>query len=403
MMKSDSLRQFLLIAIVLLVQPLNAFSQRDRAIPSIRVNAALAAKDKVVGMTPQMVQRAYGFDQIANKGAGQTIALVVAFNNPSIESDLAVFTNASGLPACTVTSGCLQIIGNPPVPNPEVFPPSFVQFWQLEAALDVQWAHAIAPQAKKVLVQANTAFLQDLLAAVDQAVSSGASVVSMSWGLPETRDRSIGGDCVPPDLPCYNFIATGVSFVAASGDTGNPALWPATSSDVTAVGGTKLNTNSKGDLQSELSWDDAGGGLSRFVFAAGYQLLFTFDNPQGRRGVPDVSYNADPATGFSVYSSTNGGWNQVGGTSAGVPQWSALIAIVNSLRTTAGKAVFTGSNPKIYAVASTAYAARFNDVINGPKNGKCGPLCKVAAGYDYLTGLGSPKANQLIPALVNLP
>src|SRR5262245_55562745 len=237
-------------AILLLMLPLNAFPQKDKAVPSIRLNPANQKKDKVAGLTPQTVRRAYGFDQIANKGTGQTIAIVVAFNNPSIENDLAVFSDASGLPPCTVGNGCLQIIGNPPVPNPAVHPPSVVQFWQLEAALDVQWAHAIAPLAKKVLVQANTDFLQDLLAAVDQAVGSGASVVSMSWGLPETRDRSIGGDCAPPDLPCYDFIAAGVSFVAASGNSGNPALWPATSSDVTGVGGTKLNTNSNGDFNS---------------------------------------------------------------------------------------------------------------------------------------------------------
>jgi subtilase family serine protease len=319
------------------------------------LNPANQQKDKVAGLTPQMVLRAYGFDQIANKGTGQAIAIVVAFNNPSIENDLAVFSNASGLPPCTVGNGCLQIIGNPPVPNPAVFAPAVVQFWQLEAALGVKWAHAIAPQAKKVLVQANTDSLQDMLAAVDQAIGSGASVVSMSWGLSETRDRSIGGDCAPPELPCYDFIATGVSFVAASGDSGTPALWPATSSDVTGVGGTKLNTNSKGDFNSEHAWDGSGGGLSSFVFAAVYQLPFTPENPLGRRGVPDVAYHADPDAGFPVYSSSNGGWSQVGGTSAGVPQWSALIAIVNSLRKTAGKAVFPGSNSRIYAVASEAY------------------------------------------------
>src|SRR5262245_10135091 len=405
MMKCAFIRALSSTAIVLVMLPLNAFPQKERAVPGIRVNPANQQKDKVAGLTPQMVRRAYGFDQITNQGAGQTIAIVVAFNNPSIGEDLKVFSEASGLPACPVgPNGCLQIIGEPPVPNPAVFPPAVVQFWQLEAALDVQWAHAIAPQAKKVLVQANTAFLPDLLDAVDQAkIVSGVSVVSMSWGLPETRDRSIGGDCAPPDLPCYDFIAPGISFVAGSGDSGNPALWPATCSDVTGVGGTKLNTNSKGDFNSELAWDDSGGSLSSFVFAAVYQLPFTPENPQGRRGVPDVAYNADPNAGFSVYSSSNGGWSQVGGTSAGVPQWSALIAIVNSLRQTAGKALFTGSNLGIYAVAGAAYLTGFNDITNGPKNGKCGPLCKVGPGYDYLTGLGSPRANELIPALVNLP
>jgi hypothetical protein len=142
------------------------------------------------------------------------------------------------------------------------------------------------------------------------------------------------------------------------------------------------------------------------VFAAPYQLLFTPTNPLGKRGMPDVAYNGDPQTGVAVYSSLYGGgagWTQVGGTSAGAPQWSALIAIVNSMRSAAGKSMLTGSSAALYGAAVTSYSEAFNDVKSGPNNGQCGPLCKVDAGYDYLTGLGTPRANALISVLVNVP
>jgi subtilase family serine protease len=397
MTKFRFVRSLPFLAVFLLI-PLSAFSQAELVNPRVRVDPANQKQDKVVGMTPQQIRRAYGFDQISNEGLGQTIAIVVAFDNPSIQSDLATFTATFGLAPCAFDPKCFQKIGTPPPPNPVDFPQSFVDFWRLEASLDVQWAHAIAPKARKILVQADTAFLQDLLAAVDKAVGTGASVVSMSWGLPETRDRSIGGDCAPPLLPCYDFVKANVAFIAASGDSGNPALWPATSADVTGVGGTKLGTKTSGEYSSEQAWEDSGGGLSRYVTAPSYQLPFTPDN-QGKRGVPDVALNADPNTGVAVYSTSYGGWNQVGGTSAGTPQWAGLVAIVNELRRDAHKKVFTGSNPAIYAAAGTSYSERFNDITNGPKNGKCGPLCKAGPGYDYLTGLGSPKANVLIPVL----
>jgi subtilase family serine protease len=187
--------------------------------------------------------------------------------------------------------------------------------------------------------------------------------------------------------------------VASAGDLGNPALWPATAADVTAVGGTKLNTTSKGDYNSEHAWGDGGGGLSVFSYALSIQTGFTPHNPDGKRGVPDVAYNGDPNTGVAVYSSAMGGWSQVGGTSVGAPHWSALIAIVNSMRVADGKPILSGANVPLYLAANSE---GYNDITSGPKNGKCGVLCEAGPGYDYLSGLGSPKANVLIPALVGL-
>jgi len=376
---------------VLLIYAAPAWSQSVSVVPGVRVDPNNQRKPKVVGLRPAEVRRAYGFDKIPNQGAGQTIAIVSAFDTPTVESDLALFNSTFGLPACTTANGCFTKVGNPPPPDPNVFPPAVVELFQLETALDVEWAHAMAPQAKIVLVQATDAFLTNMLAAVDEAVhNQHANVVSMSWGLPETRDRS--GD--------YQFVAPGVSFVAASGDFGNPGFWPATAAEVTAVGGTKLNTTSKGDYNNEHSWAFGGGGLSVFSFALTIQTAFTPNNPTGKRGVPDVAYNADPNTGIAVYSSPMGGWAQVGGTSVGAPHWSALIAIVNSMRVAAGKSILSGANVPLYLAA---HSGGFNDVSSGPKNGTCGEMCQSGPGYDYVTGLGTPKANILIPALVNLP
>jgi subtilase family serine protease len=397
------LGSFPLLFVLLTVTSIDVLSQSRDTVRPASIYAIPSNQDtaKVVGVSPAQIRRAYGFDRVTNQGSGQTIAIVVAFDNPSVQADLELFNQTFGLPACTTTNGCLKIVGDPPPPNPALFPVELVKSWQLEAALDVQWAHAMAPQAKKVLVQADTAFLQDLLDAVDEAVLGGhdTSVVSMSWGLPETRDRR--GD--------YQFVATNVSFFASSGDTGNPGLWPAASSDVTAVGGTKLNTNADGGYSSEHSFSAAGGGLSAFFPAATHQVPFTPDNPLGKRGIPDISYHADFNKGFAVYSSTFGtlpGWHQIGGTSGGAPQWAALVAIANSLRTASGKALLSGINPLLYQLATTAYNAVFNDIASGPMNGSnsiCDPQCKSVPGYDYVTGLGSPKADVLIPALVSAP
>lgn len=400
-----SFRHFGLALLAVVLGSGDAVSQLNPVVApaSLHVNPANLKREKVVGLTPAAVRRAYGFDRVANQGSyngtPQTIAIIVAFDNPTIEHDLSVFSTTFDLPACTSANGCFQKVSNAgaPPPDPALFPAWFVELWQLEAALDVQWAHAMAPEARKVLVQADTAFLADLLAAVDQGVAAGASVVSMSWGLPESRDR---------ELEERHFLQSNVSFVAASGDTGSPGLWPATSPDVTAVGGTSLNINSSGESMAEQSWSESGGGLSHFNLAAACQLPFTPENPAGKRGVPDVSYHADPNQGFAVFSSTYGGsagWTQVGGTSAGAPQWSALIAISNALRSAANKPPLTGANAALYGAASAAYGENYNDIVSGPMNSNysvCGSLCRLRPGYDYVTGLGSPKADQLVPALV---
>jgi subtilase family serine protease len=371
--------------------------------PPVYVNGR--STDKVAGLIPSQVRRAYGFDQITNEGQDQTIGIIVAFDHPRIEDDLAVFSKTFGLPACTTSNGCFEKVyasGTVPTPTPAELP--FVDLFLLEHALDVEWAHAIAPKARIMLVESSGLSVDSLLEAVDVAVARGASVVSMSW---QTRTE------FPRQTTLDNhFVAANVSFVAAAGDTGHPASWPAASPFVTAVGGTMLHLDSKGKYVTETAWTDGGGGLSSIEVEPQYQVDFNIpNNPEGKRGIPDVAYHADingvaPSMGFAVFTSipAYNGWVQVGGTSAGAPQWGALLAIVNSMRVSNGKYPLQGSNTALYGAAKSGYSNNYNDITAGTNtNGQCGPQCSAGPGYDYVTGLGSPRANNLITALVALP
>jgi len=340
------------------------------------------------GISPAQIRHAYGFDLITNQGAGQTIGIVDAYDDPNIEADLAVFNKTFGLPPCTTNNGCFQKMYASGVR------PRADAGWALEIALDVEWAHAIAPQARILLVEAASNSFSDLLAAVDFAVFRGASVVSMSWG---------GGEFSNETFYDSHFTAAGVTFTASSGDSGNGAEYPAASPFVVSVGGTTLNVDAAGNYIGETAWSGSGGGQSAYEVEPLYQASYPIPNdPNGKHGIPDVAYDADPATGFPVYDTVRyqgrAGWFQVGGTSAGSPQWAALFAIVNSMRAAAGKSPISNADIAVYAVP----AANFNDVSSGT-NGSCGTLCTAGSGYDYVTGLGSPQANYVIPAMVNQP
>lgn len=347
-----------------------------------------------IGLFPAVVNHFYGFDQLADKGASQTIAIIDAYDDPNIESDLGVFSQTFGLPACTTANGCFKKIyasGSKPKLNAG---------WALEMALDVEWAHAIAPEAKIILVEAATNSFANLMKAVDVAVSKGASVVSMSFG---------GGEFSSQTSFDSHFNVSHVTFVASSGDSGHGVEYPAASPYVVAVGGTTMNTDGSGTYLGEIAWSGSGGGQSVIESEPDYQAGLPIPNDAaGKRSVPDVAYGADPNIGFAVYNSVKyfgqSGWFQVGGTSAGAPQWAALFAIVNSAKAAAGNANLNGANYSLYGIAASAsaYGTDFHDVTQGT-NGTCGTLCASAAGYDPVTGLGSPVANNILPTLVSLP
>src|SRR5262249_19766577 len=166
-------------------------------------------KKSFVGYTPSQIQHGYGFDQIKAQGEGQTIAIVEAFDHPKIEDDLAVFTSTFNLPPCTTANGCFHKFYS------SCSQPKTNSDWAFEISLDVVWAHAIAPQAKILLVEAPSDQLPDLLNAVDFALSSEKcglpsdlkpTTVSMSWGLSEF-DSEITDDS--------HFVGKKVTFFAS--------------------------------------------------------------------------------------------------------------------------------------------------------------------------------------------
>jgi len=358
------------------------------------------ARSGPTGLTPAQIRTFYGFDQLLNAkdpnqpfsqpnpslGYGQTIYIIDAYDDPNIESDLAVFSKQFGLPDCTANPCFEKKYASGVKPKAD-------SGWAGEISLDVEWAHAIAPQAKIVLVEAASNANSDLMKAVDYAVSLGAPVVSMSYGSNESVTETAADD---------HFARPGVTFTASSGDSGSGVSYPAASPYVVGVGGTTIKTmNLSATYTAETAWSGSGGGQSAYEDLPAYQSNFL---PTGKRRVPDVAYDADPNTGFAVYDSVRNqgqaGWLQIGGTSAGAPQWAALFAIVNSMRASQGKGVIGGSVfDVLYNPNLQSYQSNFNDITSG-SNGNCGDACTAAANYDLVTGLGTPKVPALVQALV---
>ena len=314
-----------------------------------------------VGLDPATIKAVYN---LSGSGSG-TVAIVDAYHYPTALNDLNKFSAQYGLPTCS-SSTCFE--------QHEMAPRIKTNGgWSLEAALDTQWAHAIAPGAKILLVEARSASGSDLLSAVNYARNRADVVaVSMSWGSGEfSGEASYDG---------YFTSNHGVAFFASSGDSGTGVSWPAVSPNVVSVGGTSL-TLSGSTLVSETAWSGSGGGVSLYenlpLFQSAYGLTGT------KRAVPDVSYNADPNSGVAVYDSTSyqgqTGWYQVGGTSAGAPQWAAVKALGGSV-----------SNAKVYQDAKLVNSSSFLRDITAGTNGACGVVCTAATGYDTVTGLGSP-------------
>ncbi len=333
---------------------------------------------------PSQIRHAYGVDQLTNlDGTGQTIAIVDAYLDPTIATDLAAFDTQFGLPVANLTVA---------TPQTSQGTMSVNSGWSLETALDVEWAHAIAPGAKILLVEAFSSNDTDLLNAVTYAVNQGATQVSMSWGGGEySSESSLNSYFSPQNAP-------GVTFLASSGDTGGQLLFPAISPYVTSVGGTTLTLDSAGNRITESTWSSGGGGTSAYITEPAFQQGF---QSTGFRTTPDVSYDADPSTGVYVYN--NGGWVGVGGTSAGSPQWAGLIALANEGLANAGKSsVGTGqtygTNSVLYSLAGgTSYTNPKGDFLDITTGNNTHPA---TIGYDQATGLGSPIANQLIPDLI---
>jgi len=318
------------------------------------------ASTSPTGLSPATIKSAYGFSTSTTAGTGTTIAIVDAYDDPTAEADLGVFSSQYGLPPCTSANGCFTKVNQ----TGGTRYPKANAGWALEISLDVQWAHAIAPGAKILLVEASSNSFTNLLAAEDYAAAN-AQYVSNSWGGAEFSGESAYDS---------HFVHVGTSFFVSSGDAGTPAEYPSASPNVISVGGTTLHF-SGGTYSSETGWSDSGGGCSAYESATSAQSPFSSSgqvNCAGKRATPDVSLDADPNSGVSVYDSTRysgqKGWWTVGGTSASSPMIAARAAV-------AGVVV---NSAYVYGNSTT-----FRDITSGNNGASCLP------GYDLVTGRGS--------------
>jgi len=308
---------------------------------------------------------AYG---LTSNGTAVTVAIVDAYNDPNIESDLAVYSRTYGLPSCTTANGCFKKVNQ----TGGTSYPATNAGWSLEIALDVETVHAVCPNCKILLVEATTTSLANLLKAEDYAIAH-ANIVSNSWGGDE-----FSGETTSTYDSHFNHIGNAITF--SSGDTGYGVQYPASSQYVTAVGGTTLTLNANKTRKSETVWSGAGSGCSA------YEPKPTWQHDTGciRRTVADVAADANPNTGAAVYDTvryqSHSGWFQVGGTSLASPIIAAVYALANNAASTTD-----GSYP--YSHAGSLF-----DVTSG-SNGSCGGsyLCAGKVGYDGPTGRGTPK------------
>jgi len=344
------------------------------------------------GYTPFQMKSAYDINAIPNQGQGMTIGIVDACDYPSAEADLGVFSTQFNLPACTTGNGCFTKISQSNLCS------GHSGNWALEQALDIQWAHAIAPAAKIVLVQSSQPS-DTLFTAVDQAVSAGSNVVSMSWGY--------GGGFNGEQAYDSHFQVPGVTFFSSTGDSGCLTNYPAESPYVVAVGGTSLILLTAAPpvslltsvYGSESAWNGSGGGRSQYEPEPTWQMGV---QNSGFRSIPDVALDAAPNTGVPIYDSYDGyQWVKIGGTSLSSPVWAAFMAIENSLRVANGKGLIQQFLPDLYQTIypSGNYASDFHDVTTGSSGG----ICIAGVGYDYVTGVGTPIGKPLANTLINLP
>lgn len=251
-----------------------------------------------VGFTPAQIQKVYGIDSLlasGNNGAGQTVAIVDAYDDPNIASDLSAFSAEFNLPQMNEGGPTFTKVNEfgEPSPLPSA---SGTSGWSVEESLDVEWVHSIAPQANIILVEANSPSNTDLIVngVANAAKLPGVSAVSMSWGASEFSGET-GYDSIFQTPSGHN----GVTFLASTGDSGAPGGYPAYSPNVVAVGGTTLNIDSSGNYISESGWSGSGGGTSVYEAQPSYQSGL----PYSGRSIPDVSFDANPNTGVAVCDS----------------------------------------------------------------------------------------------------
>ncbi len=341
------------------------------------------------GYGPAQLRAAYGLTSLSltSPTTTQTVAIVDAFSDPHLASDVAAYRQHYGLPACTTATKCLRIVGQ----TGSAQLPDANAAWGLETTLDAEMVSAICPRCRIVVVEANSATYGDLGTAENEAVALGARVVTNSWGGADTR--------LDATYDARYFTHPGVAIVASTGDSGYAAgpIYPSTSPNVIAVGGTTLAAaigTARG--YSESAWGGGGSGCSAYEPMPAWQAAVpSIASTCGtHRAVADVSAVADPATGVAVYDTYGyAGWypGAIGGTSVAAPIVAGVYALGghgSGTGVTGAAGLYASANS--VAPANAVKSALF-DVSSGT-NGTCTTLlaCTAATGWDGPSGLGSP-------------
>lgn len=303
------------------------------------ISDATTPANLLPGLHPADLQNRYA---LPSQKSGGTVAIVDAYDDPTAESDLAIYRSAFGLSDCSSSNGCFRKI------NQQGLTASFPganSGWDEEISLDADMVSAVCPKCKILLIEANSPSFDDLGAAVDKAVSLGAMVISNSYYGPEWSGETAYD---------VHYHHSGVAITVSAGDQ-QSSFYPAASPYVTAIGGTSLSGSAPS--WNETAWQYTGQGCSPYEPKPKWQGT----TPCKSRAAVDVAAIADPQTGVAMYDSTAGGWLVGGGTSVGAPLLAAAYAL--------------SGNPQGPAY-SYAHRSAFHDIP--------------PAGYDLPTGLGSP-------------
>ncbi|WP_326695422.1 carboxypeptidase regulatory-like domain-containing protein [Streptomyces sp. NBC_01387] len=343
-----------------------------RCFAMVRTGSNHAIRSAVSGppataLGPADIKAAY---HLPDGGEGRTVAIVDAFGDSHAEDDLAAFRKHYGLPACTTANGCFRKVDQ----NGGTDYPADDTGWATETALDIDAVSAACPACKILLVQGDSADVNDLGAGVDTAVRLGAKYVSNSYG--------IAGETPEEATYDQHYDHPGVAITASTGDTGHVQNWPAVNPRVVSVGGTTLVREPGSDRGwDESAWASGGSGCSLYEAEPAYQqnLVTGCDT----RSTADISADADPASGLGIYDTLGSdGWLQVGGTSLSSPLVAAMYALAGDPE--------PGTYPVTYPYLN---GTGLNDVTKGgnDSDGTCEDItCTAGDGYDGPTGLGTP-------------
>ena len=321
----------------------------------------LAGKSKIMpaaftGYTPSQMRTCYG---ISANGSG-TVVIVDAYNDPYALNDFNTFSAQYGLPQETSTNVTASTNQHLQVVYASGSKPRNNSGWSQEESLDIEWSHAMAPNAKIILVEAASNSNNNLYGADDLAATYGHQV-SNSWS---------GGESSGESSSDSHFNHSGVVYFFSGGDTGGARGYPSESVNVVGVGGTSVTLNSNGTRSSETAWSGTGCGPSAYEPIPSFQSGLS---DGVHRGDDDVSAVADPNTGVSVHWNT--GWYIFGGTSVACPMIAAMVNDAGSNRASGN-----AENTWIYSHGSSFY-----DVTSGTAGS-----FSAHAGWDYPTGMGTP-------------